>query len=271
MKPRIVKEIKDSEGNVVETIQTESIRQVISKETSEEVMDMMTSVVDEGTGKYGQVSGYKIGGKTGTSQVGVNTQDFTASFLAIAPTSNPKIVVLVALFDPEGEDGHGGGAIAAPVASSVMSETLRYLEVKPDYEVTEDTSNNVTIPELRGKTVQEAETILKDLGIKCEASITENKDTILVTDQVPKPGISVPSTGIVKIYTEESNIRKTVVVPDLKGQGKYNATTALKQLNLNIKTSGSGIAITQTPSAGTEVEEGTVVTVEFKSSSTDLE
>lgn len=222
MKPRIVKEIKDSDGNTVQTIEPESYRQVISEETSEELLSMLTSVVSEGTGRYAQVSGYQVGGKTGTAEVGVNTGKYTASFIGVAPTSNPEIVVLVTLFDPKGEDGHGGGSIAAPVAGKVISEVLSYLEIQPDNEKSTESSNssNITIPELRNKTITEAESILKELGIKYEVSSTEDKNTTLITDQVPKPGVSIPSTGIIKLYTESSNTRKTVTVPDLKGLRK---------------------------------------------------
>jgi len=222
MKPRIVKEIKDSDGNTIQTIEPESYRQVISSQTSEELLSMLTSVVSEGTGKYAQISGYKVGGKTGTAEVGVGTNKYTASFIGIAPTTNPEIVVLVTLFDPTGKDGHGGGGIAAPVAGKVISEVLSYLEIQPDQEgVAEKTnSSNVTIPELRNKTIIEAEEILKELDIKYEISSTEDKNTTLITDQVPKPGVSIPKSGIVKLYTNNSNTRKTVEVPDLKGLRK---------------------------------------------------
>lgn len=273
MKPRIVKEIKDNDGNVIQTIEPECYRQVISNETSEEVLSMMTSVVSDGTGRYAQVSGYQVGGKTGTAEVGVGTDKYTASFLGIAPTTNPEIVVLVTLFDPKGEDGHGGGAIAAPVAGKVISEVLNHLEVQPDEEGNAENNNtsSVLIPELRNKTIAEAEKQLNDIGVKFELSGNEDKNTTLIIDQVPKPGVSIPNSGIVKLYTESNNTRNTVTVPDLRGLGKYSTKTELTNVKLNMKSSGSGIVIMQNPVAGSEVEEGTVVTVELKDSNTETD
>ena len=211
MKPRIVKEIKDSMGNTVQTIEPVEYRRVVSEETSKGVLSMMSSVVnDNGTGKNAKLDEYKVGGKTGTSEVGVNTNKYTASFLGIAPIDNPEIVVLVTLFDPQGENGHGGGAIAAPVAKNVMSETLKYLEIKEDYTYTEKNAiQNVIVPEVRELTIEEAIKKIEDLGLKCESDVSGDKSTTKVVDQVPKPGVSIPSNGVVKIYYENSKQNTT--------------------------------------------------------------
>ena len=217
MKPRIVKEIKDSMGNTVQTIEPVEYRRVVSEETSKGVLSMMSSVVnDNGTGKNAKLDEYKVGGKTGTSEVGVNTNKYTASFLGIAPIDNPEIVVLVTLFDPQGENGHGGGAIAAPVAKNVMSETLKYLEIKEDYTYTEKNAiQNVIVPEVRELTIEEAIKKIEDLGLKCESDVSGDKSTTKVVDQVPKPGVSIPSNGVVKIYYKDSTQNTTAVVPDV--------------------------------------------------------
>lgn len=128
VKPRVVKKIIDSEtGN--ETIIEPEYRDVISKETSEEILSMMTSVVSSGTGKNANVEGYLIGGKTGTSEDGVNTGKYVTSFLGIAPTDNPCLTILVTLYNPIGEGGHQGGAVAAPVAGKILNEVISYLEL----------------------------------------------------------------------------------------------------------------------------------------------
>ena len=128
VKPRVVKKIIDSAtGN--ETIIDPVYRDAISKETAEEILSMMTSVVDTGTGKNAKVEGYLVGGKTGTSEDGVNTGKYVTSFLGIAPTDNPCLTILVTLYNPTGEGGHQGGAVAAPVAGKILNEVISYLEL----------------------------------------------------------------------------------------------------------------------------------------------
>ena len=128
IKPRIVKKIIDSETGEVNEMPIETGEQIISKENAQKVLDMMNSVVAEGTGKGAQVIGYDIGGKTGTSEDGVNTGKYVASFCGIAETDDPKIVLLITLYNPTGEGGHQGGGIAAPVAGQILSEVLPYLD-----------------------------------------------------------------------------------------------------------------------------------------------
>ena len=129
VKPRVVKEIISSETKEKIAIESE-YSEAISKETSDKVLSMMTSVVSEGTGKNAKVDGYLIGGKTGTSEDGVNTGKYVTSFLGIAPTNNPEVVILVALYNPTGEGGHQGGAVAAPVAGKILNEVISYLELE---------------------------------------------------------------------------------------------------------------------------------------------
>jgi stage V sporulation protein D (sporulation-specific penicillin-binding protein) len=133
MKPRIVKQIVNTDTNAVTNIQTEEIRQVISSETASKMLDMMESVVAEGTGSSGAVKGYSIGGKTGTSEPPAEDTDFgyVASFVAVAPAENPEIVILVALYDPQVKNYHGG-TVAGPVVSNILSEVLPYLGITAD-------------------------------------------------------------------------------------------------------------------------------------------
>ena len=134
VKPRVVKAIINSETGEKQEIEPEYKNQVISEETSQEVLSMMTSVVSEGTGKNARVQGYNIGGKTGTSEDGVNTGKYVTSFIGVAPTDNPEICILVTLYNPTGESGHQGGTVAAPVAGKILNEVIDYLEIEPTEE-----------------------------------------------------------------------------------------------------------------------------------------
>ena len=130
VKPRVVKKIIDSETGEEEIIEPEYKNQVISEETANNILSMMTSVVSEGTGKNARVLGYNVGGKTGTSEDGVNTGKYVTSFIGVAPTDNPRICILVTLYNPTGESGHQGGTVAAPVAGKVLNEVISYLEIE---------------------------------------------------------------------------------------------------------------------------------------------
>lgn len=191
--PRVVKGIVNSQTGEVKNIEPQKKETVISKETSEKVLSMMQSVVAEGTGKNAQVKGYSIGGKTGTSEDGVNTGKYVTSFVGVAPISNPKLVILITLYNPTGEGGHQGGGVAAPIASQVLGEVLPYLEVKKDNEKEEDAKNKVAVPNLEGMTIGEAKKVLKDLNLNLEYNEenTENEEKRIITEQVPVSGVEV--------------------------------------------------------------------------------
>ncbi len=131
VKPRVVKAIQNSVTGEKTEIEPVYKNQVISEETAKEVLSMMTSVVSEGTGKNARVQGYNIGGKTGTSEDGVNTGKYVTSFIGVAPTDNPRLCILVTLYNPTGEAGHQGGTVAAPVAGKILNEVISYLELEP--------------------------------------------------------------------------------------------------------------------------------------------
>ena len=131
VKPRVVKGIQDPITEEVEEIKVEYKNQVISEKTAKDVLSMMTSVVSEGTGKNARVLGYNVGGKTGTSEDGVNTGKYVTSFIGVAPTDSPQICILVTLYNPTGEAGHQGGTVAAPVAGKILNEIISYLEIEP--------------------------------------------------------------------------------------------------------------------------------------------
>ncbi len=192
--PRIVKQIIDSQTGEVRNIETVKKDRVISEETSKKMLSMMESVVAEGTGKNAQVKGYAIGGKTGTSEDGVNTGKYVTSFIGVAPISDPEVAILITLYNPTGEGGHQGGGVAAPIASQVLGEVLPYLEIKKDNQDDEEISE-VEVPNLIGLTKKEAKKILEEMGLLLETkeSLRENQentdDTIEV--QLPKAGIKI--------------------------------------------------------------------------------
>ena len=204
IKPRIVKKVIDSQTGEIKEIEPEKREQIISKETSQKVLSMMESVVSEGTGKNAQVKGYSIGGKTGTSEDGVNTNKYVASFVGVTPISNPQLVVLVVLYNPTGEGGHGGGGVPAPVASKVLAEALPYLEVLQDNVTQDDVKMMVEVPNVVGMNYKEAKKVLQDIGLEIvlrnEIDETSVPDDFTVSSQVPSCGVQVLEGG--KIIVE---------------------------------------------------------------------
>ena len=204
IKPRIVKKVIDSQTGEIKEIEPEKREQIISKETSQKVLSMMESVVSERKRKNAQVKGYSIGGKTGTSEDGVNTNKYVASFVGVTPISNPQLVVLVVLYNPTGEGGHGGGGVAAPVASKVLAEALPYLEVLQDNVTQDDVKMMVEVPNVVGMNYKEAKKVLQDIGLEIvlrneidEKSVPED---FTVSSQVPSCGVQVLEGG--KIIVE---------------------------------------------------------------------
>ena len=194
IKPRVVKQIIDSETKEVTDIPVEKGDTVISKETSEKVLSMMESVVSEGTGKNAKVAGYRIGGKTGTSEDGVNTNKYVTSFCGVAPIDNPQVVVLVTLYNPTGEGGHQGGGVAAPVGGQIFSEILPYLEVNKQVleEDEEEVIHQIQVPDIMGKTLEEAKQILKENKLEMYLENEEvDMENTYVKNQIPSSGITV--------------------------------------------------------------------------------
>lgn len=199
IKPRIVKQIVDSQTGEVTDVETVKKDRVVSEETSKKILSMMESVVSEGTGKNAQVKGYSIGGKTGTSEDGVNTNKYVASFVGVTPVSNPQLVVLVVMYNPTGEGGHGGGGVAAPVASQILTEVLPYLEVSKDNISSEDIKMNVDVPNVVGLTYKEAKKALRDVGLEITLrnEETEVSDNYVISKQVPNSGVQILEGGSV--------------------------------------------------------------------------
>ena len=273
MQPRIVKSITNTDTGAVTEIPVTQVRQVISSQTASEVKSMMESVVTDGTGRHAAVNGYSIGGKTGTSEPLEANKDegYVASYVAISPVEDTKIVLLVTLYDPKGKNGHQGGQVAGPVVSQMLSEILPYMGVVSDAtaDSNSNSSNYITVPDVRNKTVAEAEKILKDAGLKTKSYVNGDSNTILVQDQNPKPGSQLPKNSLVVLYGEGSTTSTSVTVPDLKNMNASQATTALRDKNLNINIEGSGTVITQDYMANEQVPEGTIIKVTLRSTLKD--
>lgn len=211
MEPRIAKKLVDNQGNTVHEFEPKVVRQVISKETSALTREILESVVSEGTGKSAYVAGYRIGGKTGTAQkagVGGYSGKYVASFVGFAPANDPKVVVLVVIDEPGGFS-YFGGQIASPVVKSIISDTLRYLDVKPQYTAEELKALQkplVKVPEVRNIAYKDAIKVLSQSKLHAVLESGEGESNInsLIVDQTPKPGASINEGGDVVLYVKTS-------------------------------------------------------------------
>ena len=259
IQPRIAKEIKNTDTGAVTTIEPNKVRQVVSKETAESLLDMLETVVDSGTGTHAQVKGYSIAGKTGTSEPDYDDENsvYVASFAGVAPVESPEVVILVTLYGPD-QDNYHGSTVAAPVVAQILKEVLPYLGIPSDTTDSDSQAETITLYNVKNKTVAEAKKIIENQGFRCE--ISGNSEDI-VSAQMPVAGTGLIEDSIVKIYTEDSDTRVSQKVPNLKGMSLSEAKAELRKKNLNIKYSGSGKVSSQSITAGTSVEEGTVIEV----------
>jgi stage V sporulation protein D (sporulation-specific penicillin-binding protein) len=268
MKPYVVAKTIDSEGNTISETKPTVRRQVISEKTSKQVASIMEEVVSHGTGKNAYVAGYRVAGKTGTSEKLTNSSEekYIASFSGFAPADNPKIAVLVAIDEPEGE--HGGGAIAAPIVGSIFEKTLVYLNVEAQYTDEELAKITKTAPSVVGKTVSAAKNEVSASGFTIK--VIGDGDTVV--SQMPSPNSSLPADGVIVIYTENDSATVKSKVPDLSGMTISQVNRSAVDNGFNIKiigatyNNGEVLSYRQSVEAGTEAEIGTVITVYFKSS-----
>ncbi len=266
MKPMIVDKITNTDTGAVTTVNPTEVRQVLSKETASTMKDLMKSVVVDGTGYRGAVTGYSVGGKTGTSEPpdGKESDGYVASFVAISPVEDTQIVLLVCFYGLD--KGQQGGQVAAPVASQMLTEILPYMGVPSD-STDSGSSDLVQIPDIRNKTFTEAEKVLTSAGFKVKSITNQNKNATTVSDQVPKPGVSLSKGSIVMLYDNTNTAKTSVTVPDLNLKTSAQAISALHNLNLNVSIDGSGNVVSQDPPANSKVEEGTVVKITLKKGS----
>lgn len=250
MQPRIVKEVKNTNTGATTTIEPKAIRQAVSKETAETMMSMLESVVNDGTGKYAKITGYSVGGKTGTSEPlsGNEDEGYVASFIAMSPTVNTQVVVLVTIYDPKG-DSHQGSQVAGPVIKQILSEVLPYIGVASNNDSTSETTTTSTntsiLPDVRNKTISEAKTLLKDSGFSIKITGDEDENSTLVIDQVPKPGVTLLEGSTIYLYTSNNNVRSTTTVPNLKGMSAAQVINSMQASKLNVILDGSGTVVSQ--------------------------
>lgn len=268
MKPQLVKAYTDSDGNIIETVEPEVVREVISESTSSIMRSALESVVANGTGNGAYVDGYRIGGKTGTSEkVPRGNGKYIASFIGFAPADDPELVCLLILDEPGGTL-YTGGSIAAPTVGKILADSLKYLGYEPQYTTASAAEETLTVPDLKGMAINTAKAEAEAMGF----SVTVKGSGSEVINQLPKSGSSLKSGGTLILYTETTGEETTTTVPDFTGMRKSEATAAAKAAGLNITISGGGaaatvteemLAISQSPAAGTEVTEGSTVTVSF--------
>lgn len=272
MQPYIVRQITDTDGNVVLTNEPTAVRQVISAQTSETMCDILEQVVGgkEGTGKNAAVPGYKVGGKTGTSvdttqEATTGVKNYTVSFCGIAPMDDPQIVILMILDRPTSKSGVfvSGGNMAAPVVGRILSEVLPYLGVRPVYTEEEKANLDVPVPKLIDKSIEEAKQLLKKQGFTSRVV----GDGATVTAQLPAANVAVAPGSQIILYAGSEKPSNTVTVPELYGKSFGDARKALEDAGLFVKSGGTllstatAVVSTQSVKKGEQVQAGSVVEV----------
>lgn len=273
MQPYTVSQITDSDGNVIKSTEPTVKRQVISKDVADQVLAMLEQNAISGGAKNGYVAGYRIGGKTGTSEThrdnnNDGTDDYIASFAGIAPCDDPEIALLCYFDTPLG-DSYYGASVAGPCFRNIMSEVLPYLGVEKKYSESELKNLSTQISAYGGMAVDEASAAVSNAELK--VVIKGDGDTVI--SQSPDPYSYVPKGGTVILYTDDSAESDTVTVPDFKGLSMSQASDLATQSGLNITISGtfssddSVTAEVQSIEKGKVVSRGTVITVTFEQKS----
>ena len=202
MKPRLVKELKDSSGKTVKTFDTEVVRQTVSEETAGEMRDIMQYVVDNGGGGSFKVDGYKVGGKTGTAnkpKAGGYSDQTYSSAIAMAPMDDPQVAVLLIVDNPKGV--HFGSVVAGPGVKQILSDTLRYLNISPDKETeTKTASEKVKVPDVTGKSAEDAIGVLSGQDLSYDMDKSDSSDDFVVAKQYPEAGTSVKKGSKIYLY-----------------------------------------------------------------------
>jgi len=265
--PYVVSQVLDGDGNIVSTTTPTVKRQIISQETSERICKILGDIVNGGGSKNAYVAGYRVAGKTGTSEKRdiTDRHEVVASFAGFAPADDPQVAVLVLLDEPQSQIRYGG-TISAPVAQKIFDSILPYLNIEPEYTQEELVKLSRSTPAVTGQTVQAAQGKIANVGLK--AQLVGTGDTVV--RQVPPAGQSIPANGTVLLYTEE-DVDAKVTVPDLVGLSVTEVNTRASSLGLNVQLEGLVVgsdtaarSAYQNVTAGTQVSKGTVVTVTFR-------
>lgn len=270
LKPKLIKAITDPDGKVLKEFKTEQVRQVLSKDTAQTLMQLLTDVVRKGTGKNAFVDGYGAAGKTGTAQVvgpgGYVDGKYVASFMGFAPADDPEIAALVMVAEPSGGN-YFGSQVAAPAFKAIALDTLRYLRVPERSEMekpaepftSQEKISMLSIPNVVNYPVEDAQRVLKNAGCAVKLS----GQGYLVSNQVPAAGAIVFFGTAVLLELQENDSLNEVVVPDLRGLTMKEVGGLLEKLGLVLNPIGSGLAVEQETPPGTKVLKGATVNVEF--------
>ena len=272
MQPYIVKQIIDANGDVVSTTEPVAKRQVVSADVSRQTALFLEQVVQEGSGVQARVPGYRIGGKTGTSQKldkfdenGAPANVNTLSFFGFAPVDDPQVAVLVLVDEPQLVNAYGS-TIAAPIVGSILADVLPYLGIEAQFSEEQMNKESFRAPALLNFDIHDAEATLRVKGIKFRVVGKGTK----VLRQIPGSGETMPGDGVMVLYTEEVTQENMVVVPDVTGKTPGEANNVLVGAGLNFAMQGDKVdgavvkAVGQTPVAGEQVASGSLVTVEFQ-------
>ena len=281
MKPYVVKNVTDSSGKIVSANEPTVVRQVVSEQTSAKVREILEKVVGDpvdGTGKNAYVAGYRIGGKTGTSEkvaqdVAGGPKEYIVSFIGVAPADDPQIVILVLLDTPSNDCGVyiSGGQMAAPTVGKMMADILPYMGVEPEYTDTEKTYMDKTVPNVTGLTVEQAKAALQEVGLN--ARVIGDGDKI--TQQLPGGSTVVASGSTILIYAGAEPSAEQEQMPDLTNLTYETARDRLAAYGLYLRTNSSITSTSQIISGqsiaeGTLVEHGTVVEVTLVTNDTSM-
>ena len=268
MTPYIVDSVLDENGNVITKTEPTVKRQVISEGTAATVRQMMEAVVEGGTGKNAYIEGYRLAGKTATSEKldaegGADQLLYIASFLCFAPANDPQVAVLVGVDEPPG-NYRGGGVLAAPIAKEVMESTLKYMNVEPQYTAEELKKVSRTTPSLIGETLAAARSKAQESQLTLRIIGNGEK----VVSQVPTAGQSISENGVIVVYTENAEAQK-VEVPSFIGMTASSVKQEAAACGLNVTFSGpadtaGATAVKQSIAEGIEVQAGSTVTVQFQ-------
>ena len=268
MTPYVVDSVVDEHGNLISKTEPKVRRQVISEGTAATVRQMMEAVVEGGTGKNAYIEGYRVAGKTATSEKldkrSTGQFLYVASFLCFAPADDPQVAVLVGVDEPPG-NYRGGGILAAPIAKDVLEPTLKYLNVEPQYTADELKSISKTTPSLIGKTAADARAKASAQGLTLK--LIGAGETVV--SQVPAAGQSIPEKGVIIAYTEKNAKSEKLQVPDFTGMtaGEVNETAARYGLNATLSgpyKSAGALAYKQSIAKDIEVQAGSGITVYFQ-------
>ena len=267
MTPYVVDKVLDADGNVISETQPKVKRQIISEETSDRICKILGDIVNGGGSKNAYVAGYRVAGKTGTSEKRAtveNTDDVIASFSGFAPADKPEVAVLVLLDDPQTEIRYGG-TLSAPVAQKIFEAIMPHLGIEPSYTNEELSTLSRTTPSVAGQSLSVAQTKIANAGLK--ATVIGKGDKVVA--QVPEAGQTIPAGGTMLLYTEEKDM-EMVVVPDLTGLSVTEVNARASRYGLNVQLSGlvggssdAAISNKQSYKAGEEVPKGTVIEVNF--------